>query len=206
MRKRECPQQKIKEQYFHKEKGSIEWVTGLFFILFLSVFLCAGMQLELYRNSSLYLEDALAASNLASALIDVEEYGVSNQICITNVEDSYRRYLEAVKKNLNLNEQWEAVNTTLISGKVEIVNYIVYNVQKSRDEEEQLPRLIVTTVDSDGRISARTGNLGQERAPNGVLIEETGVYSELTFPVKGWFGTIVQARKGKLVDIVSNKF
>ena len=64
------------------ESGQIQWVTGLWFLLFLGILLCAALQMDIYRSSSQYLEDALAASNLAAAVVDVEEYGISNEIRI----------------------------------------------------------------------------------------------------------------------------
>ena len=63
-----------------KEGGQTGGMAGLFITLFLGVMLCAVLQLEHYRAASLYLEDALAASNLASAVVDVQEYGISHNI------------------------------------------------------------------------------------------------------------------------------
>ncbi len=64
------------------EEGQLEWITGLFFLLILGILLCGTLQLDVFRASAVYLEDALAASNLASAVIDVEEYGISHTILI----------------------------------------------------------------------------------------------------------------------------
>lgn len=36
------------------------------------------------------------------------------------------------------------------------------------------------------------------------MIEETGVYSEIAYPVEGFLGTRVMAHKGKLVDVIRN--
>lgn len=180
-----------------RHSGSIEWVTGLFFLLFLSILLCVQMQMILYRSTSLYLEDALAASNLASAVIDIEEYGISHIVRISDLDEAYAKYEDAVKKNLNLNEYWEGTNTALISGKVSVVDYIIYNVEKD------VVRIL--QVSEDGRVHIGEGVPGRVTAPNGILIEATGIYSELSFPVKGLFGITVQAHKGKLVDVAMVK-
>ena len=66
------------------ETDQIHWVLSLFFCLFLGVFLCSFFQMESYKMSSAYLEDALAASNLASAVMDVREYGISGRIWIAD--------------------------------------------------------------------------------------------------------------------------
>ena len=47
-----------------------------------------------------------------------------------------------------------------------------------------------------------TGTLGSVRAPNGVMVESTGIYSEIVYRVKGFPGIETDAHKGKLVDIV----
>lgn len=200
MKRRDCLRQKIRrgltgKNLLRRKSGSIEWVTGLFFILFLMILLCAEMQLSVYRASSLYLEDALAASNLASAVIDVQEYGISHTVRIADAAEAYELYLEAVKENLQLNDNWECANTTLISGQVTIENYTVYNVEEG----------VVSAfrVSENGRIRMEQGVLGGVAAPNGIPIESTSIYSEIAFPVEGLFGITVQAHKGKLVDIVA---
>lgn len=194
MKKREYPQRKIR---LVKKQGSIEWVTGLFFLLFLIVFLCAELQLFVYRTASAYLEDALAASNLASAVIDIEEYGISHIVKISDPSQAFERYKSAVKENLQLNDNWECSNSTLISGQVKIEKYIIYNV------EDEL--VTIYSVASDGSIRISGGVLGAVKAPDGNLITNTAVYSEIVFPVKGWWGENFQAHKGKLVDIVAEE-
>lgn len=179
------------------ERGQVEWAAGLFFLLFLGILLCAAMQTELFRASSRYLEDALALSNLASAVADVREYGVSHRLRIQDPGQAYLRYQEAVKGNLNLNEKWECPARELISGPVKIKRYIVYNVSGNDVE--------VSHFDENGLMSVFHGTLGALTAPNGVLVESTGVYSEIGYRLKGLFGVTVEACKGKLADIVSNE-
>lgn len=55
----------------------------------------------------------------------------------------------------------------------------------------------------DGRILEWEGTLGEVRTPGGQTIENTGVYSEITYPVEGFLGITVTAEKSKLVDVVS---
>jgi len=185
----------VRRKLFHQNEGQTEWVLGMFFLLFLAVLLCTQLQLELYHTSSAYLEDALAASNLASAVIDLEEYGISHTIQIAEPEEAYRRFCEAVKSNLQLNEEW--VNDTgVISGKVTVKKYVVYNVKGQE--------VAVYQVDESGQVQEWQGSLGSVSAPNGILVETTSIYSEIVFPVKGLFGVETEAHKGKLVDIVRN--
>lgn len=194
MKKRGFQRRKINgKRMIKRETGQTGWCLGLFFVLFLTVLLCTRLQLDQYRSSGLYLEDALAASNLASAIIDVEEYGISHTIRLSDPELAYRLCKEAIKENLGLDHNWECRNKNLIAGKVELVNYIIYNVEKNK--------VISCKVSDNGQISVTEGVLGSVRAPNGVLVEETGIYSEICFLTAGKFGLNVKAHKGKLVDI-----
>lgn len=179
-----------------KRDGQAEWVLGMFFLLFLVVMLCTQLQLDMYQTSALYLDDALAASNLASAIIDLEEYGATYTICIADPLDAYRLFCDAVKSNLQLGDGWTNMDTGIIEGMVTVEDYIIYNVKGD----------FVTSyrVTGNGKVQKQQGRLGMVQAPNGVTIESTSVYSEIAFPVKGLFGHITEAHKGRLVDIVTN--
>ena len=177
-----------------RSEGMLGFISGLFLVLFLAIVLCANLQVESFGATSLYLEDALAASNLASAVIDLEEYGISHVVRIADPLAAYRLYCDAVKENLGLNEQWEGSNQALISGPVTVEAYIIYNVRRDG--------VTVHAVDNTGQLYSWQGRKGAVTAPDGQLIEYTSVYSEISFPVKGSFGMEVKAHKGKLVDIV----
>lgn len=193
--KRDTGERKQKE--YAREPGQIGWITALFFLLFLGILLCTCLQIFAYRASSLYLEDALAASNLASAVVNLEEYGRSHVLLVESPEEAYERFCSAVYENLHLDENWEGSNKALISGKVKVESYIIYNVKND-----------IVTVDQvvgDGGAHQWQGSLGTVAAPNGIVIESTSIYSELSFPVDSFFGITVNARKGKLVDIVADR-
>lgn len=175
------------------DEGQIGFCVSLFFLLFLSVLLATQLQLEQVRASDAYLQDALAASGLACALIDIREYGSTHEVRILDVQEAYRQYCRSLRANLGLDENWQCANRHLISGAVRLENYTVYNVQG--DEVE------IHSIDH-GREETAKGRLGAVRAPNGQIIEHTGIYSEISYPLKGVLGLTVQARKGKLVDIV----
>lgn len=185
----------IRKRKMESRSGSVEWAAGLFFLLFLIILLCAEIQLSIFQTTSLYLEDALAASNLASAVIDIEEYGISHTVKIINPAEAYKRYKEAVRENLQLNDEWECMNTALISGKVTVEDYTIYNV------DENVISMI--HVSEGGQVRLGQGAPGRVKAPNGVMIEKTGIYSEISYPVNGFLGIAVQAHKGKLVDIAA---
>lgn len=199
MKKRERQPPRIKKMLLswqlEKRAGNIEWAVGLFFLLFLVILVCAEIQISAFQATSLYLEDALAASNLASAVIDIGEYGISHTVRISNPLEAYEQYVRAVKENLQLDENWECSNRKLILGQVAVEKYIVYNVEGNV--------VSISQVANDGRVFSEQGVLGSVSTPDGTLIEQTGIYSEISFPVEVFWGSVVQAHKGKLVDIVA---
>lgn len=181
-----------------KDAGQVEAVWGMFLVTILAVLLYTRLQLAVWQTAGMYLEDALAASNLASALIDVEEYGRSNKIIIEDMESAYQIYEGAVRENLQLDGQWENADKELISGRVEIADYIIYNVDGTMVYASRIAR--------DGHVAESwRGRVGEVYAPNGLKVEHTGVYSEITFPVRGFRGMMIPAHKGKLVEIVDEK-
>lgn len=174
--------------------GQAGWTTGLFFCVFLAVFLQALLQLEKYRMTALYLEDALAASNLASAVVNVEEYGISHRILIDDPDDAYDRYKWALRENLNLDDEWQGHTGSIVEGPVSIECYQVYNVSENG--------VTIYHYDSNGIKHERQEPPGSIAAPDGTMIEATSVYSEIAFTVKGFLGTEVAVRRGSLADIV----
>lgn len=192
--RRELRQQNIRI----KDSGQAEWVTGLFWMLILVILLCAKLQIASWHTTGMYMEDALAASNLASALVDIREYGKTHKVWIPDAEQAYLIYLDALRENLQLDEQWECANKALISGKVEVVDYVIYNVDHDTVTAER--------VGSGGAVTESFSGLrGVLTAPDGSVIEHTGVYSEIAFPVQGLWNITVRAQKGKLVDIVAER-
>lgn len=181
------------------DKGqAAELTLGLFFVLLAGILMCARIQLAVWETASAKLEDALAASNLAAALIDVEEYGKTHKTLIKDPSAAFAVYQDAVKENLRLDESWENADQDLICGPVEITDFVIYNVSGGHVE--------AVRVDRDGRPTDRwSGESGALKAPNGILVENTGVYSEIRFQVRGLFGIYAEAHKSKLVDIVAEE-
>lgn len=180
------------------DSGQAEWVAGLFWILILAILLCTELQILAMKSTAMMVEDALAASNLASALIDVGEFGKSGRILIRDEDEAFRIYMDALRDNLGLNDAMECVNQRLITRAVEVADYMICNVDEN----------MVCTVRMDGTgrvVSRETGSVGTVRTPDGQVIEHTGIYSRLHFYVQCFPGLVVESNMGKFADIVSEK-
>ncbi len=179
-----------------KREGKLEIFTSFFVFLLLAIVLIYRFQISSFHATKIYVEDAMAASNLASAVIDIQEYGISHNIVISDTEQAYVYYLNALQENLNLNQNWEHPNRAIISGRVKVEEYRIYNVIE--DDVE------VHIFTPNGRSSAKYADaLGAIRAPNGKLIENTSIYSRISFPVNASWGVQVNAQKENLVDIAT---
>jgi tetratricopeptide (TPR) repeat protein len=180
-----------------KRKAQLEMLPTLYMVIVLGILAIVYMQIRQFQSSSEYMEDALAASNLASAVIDMEEFGATHLVQIKSPEEAYVLYQEALKVNLNLDDQFIAVHQDIIAGRVQILRYIVYNVT---DEDVE-----VFAFGEKGHYhESHPGMKGILKAPNGETIQHTSVYSEISFPVQGIWDVQTVAQKEKLVDVVMN--
>ncbi len=192
-RRHEC--QLPKTRFTSKSRGGIDIITGMMMFVILIIIILGVFQMTQYMVTAAGVEDALAASNLASAVIDVEEYGRSHHILIEDVEKAFQIYRDALCCNLSLDENLNTTNRELLAHKVEILQYIVYNVQG--DEVE------VCICDGTGRIQNRyRADRSVVVTPDGNSLESTTIYSRIGFWVNGLAGQEIYAEKEKSIDIV----
>ncbi len=182
-----------------KSEGKVGTIVGFYMLMFFVVILATNMQVSQFRATKTFVEDALATSNLASAIIDIETYGINNYLVIADFNKAYNTYKSALKINLDLDENWECPNKAAISGKVEILDYIIYNIWGNDIEEYHF--------DENGVMSYSyiIGGLGSIKGPEGTVIEATSIYSKIGFFIDGILEIHVNAENEKLVDIVNSK-
>lgn len=195
-KRKEClPQKTDKLHSLQKNKGQVDVVVGMFYVLMVLVVILFGFRITQYMLISATVEDALAASNLASAVIDIKEFGKSHTIRIQDPENAFLLYREALCHNLHLDEYLNTTNQELLASGVTIEEYIVYNVSDDLVE--------IYVLDENGQIQRYdTATAGQVYTPDGVYVESTTVYSRISFQVNGLFDRKIGAVKEKSVDIV----
>lgn len=195
-RRKECRLPKIRQgERLKKERGQIDVITGMFYLLMVFIIVLFAFRMTQYMVTSAVVEDALAASNLASAVIDVEEYGKSHTIYIQDPESAFLLYREALCRNLQLDEYLNSTNAEILASKVRIEEYIVYNVLGDLVE--------IYVMDESGQIiEYGTGKTSEVFTPDHVLVETTTIYSRIAFGVKGLWNQIIPAKKEKSIDIV----
>ena len=177
-----------------KSFGQVEIIMGMFAFLMVLIAMIFGLKISQFMITGAYVEDALAASNLASALIDVEEYGRNYTICIRDPGEAFEIYREALSVNLQLDEEGKSFQRELLKGTVRILSYIVYNVKADQVE--------IFSFDGNGNlVDVQTGRIGLINTPDGVTVETTTIYSKVQFTVQGIGEQYISVRKEKSVDI-----
>lgn len=179
--------------YQKRRQGEVGIIVSIYYAIFFVILMGVVLQLYAFRALSTHTEDALAASNLSAAVIDIKEYGTTHNIVIEDSDKAYDIFKKALKINMGLDE---SMMEPAIAGSVEIVDFIIYNV-KGTDVE-------VCSYGQNRYEQTIPGGLGSVAAPNGIKIESTSIYSRVTFPVEGIMNIHVTAVKDKLVDVVVN--
>ena len=165
----------------------------LLFLILLAAILF-GFRISQYMVTAAGVEDALAASNLASAVIDLEEYGKSHTIWIPDAEAAFGTFREALCYNLGLDEYLNTSNRDFLWAPVEIKEYIIYNVRGDAVE--------VLIMDGEGHLlTQEAGTKGLVFTPDNVCVETTTIYSRVGFWVEGLMGQAFYGEKEKSIDI-----
>ncbi len=191
-KRKECPLRRI--DVCRKSQGKIGICVGMYFcIIIVLVVLFQGKLLQ-YQVIGTFVEDSLASSNLASAVIDVKEYGRSHNILIESPEGAFNRYREALIYNLQLNSDLGCKDEEVLCGKFEILSYQIFNVIDDTVE--------VCRFEGDGRLlGIENVSLEQAYLPDGKKVETTSIYSKVGFYMRGLGDKRVYVTKEKTVDI-----
>lgn len=177
-----------------KSAGQVDIIFGMFAFFIVLVILLFSFKICQFMIAGAYVEDALAASNLASALIDVEEYGRTRTIKISNPQNAYSIYMGALATNLQLDEDGRVFGEGLLVDTVDVLEYMVFSVENGQ--------VNVYALQANQKVEpVQTGTLGQVYTPDGLLVETTTVYSKVGFWVEGFMQQRIYAEKEKSVDI-----
>lgn len=170
----------------------------MMFVCILIPVILFGFRMTQYMVTAAGVEDALAASNLASAIIDLEEYGKTHTIRIADAKRAFTVYQEALCCNLKLDEYQNTTNRDFLADRVEIKEYIIYNVK------DDVVNMIC--LDGEGTQTATiSGKKGEVYTPDGLCVETTTIYSRIGFWVEGLGEQRIYAEKDKSIDIARCK-
>lgn len=181
-----------------KSAGQVDMVLAMFLLLLVVLMTGFASRVSAMQAAGDYTEDALAGALLASAVIDIEEYGKTGVIRIADEREAYGLFADCLRFNLQLETGDYSSDEELLYGKVSILDFEVYNVIGDKVER---------VCFEDGKEIRReiAGKCGEVRTPDGTGVDNTTVYGKIGFYVKGMFSDSIHAVKEKSIDIVRNE-
>ena len=180
-----------------KKKGFIEVATGFAAFFIVSVLVLTTFTIRRLDATKIQVEDSLVTSNLAAAIIDVNEYGTTNNIIIADYKKAYNQFCDALKNNLNLDDGFKPRNNNFFKSKIDVVEFVIYNVKGNSIEE-------VKIGDKNIQKKMYENNVGKLTTPDGAVISSTTIYSKIGFTIGGLSDDLYYKTKEISVDIVSN--
>lgn len=181
-----------------KSEGKVDMVFGMFLLLLVALVVMYESRLQAVRMAGDTVEDALAGALLAAAVIDVEKYGRTGEVCVADAVGAYGMFTDALRHNLQLTTSDYSTNDDLLYGKVELTDFRIYHVV-GEDVTEQ------SVVVGSSLPPYVIGKKGEAKTPDGVTIENTTLYGKVSFHIKGLFYEELSGEKEKSVDIVRSK-
>ena len=179
-----------------KDEGFIQYALCIMLISICALIMLYTLRMRIVQEQKMYIEDALVSANLAAAVIDTDVYGETEKLIITDELRAYERFQNALKTNLNLDDDYTPRNTFLMENAVKVLEFHIYNVDE----------YTVTHIVFDEYGSKRTEVMGLSGAatPDGTDVESTTIYSKIEFDVKGFLTQRNRMTLEKSVDIVKN--
>lgn len=180
-----------------KDKGIVEYTLSIMLLMIIVLLVLFVYRMRVIKITKENVEDALVSSNLACAVIDLEEFGTTNEIVIKDPQESYEIYKKALKGNMYLDDNFMPVDRKLINGKVTIHEFVVYSVNAGNVQ--------VSRIGSDGIVSIQDypGGAGIVQTPDGTVVNSSTVYSKIGFEIKSYRENVMYVYKQNSVDVVS---
>lgn len=178
-----------------KDKGSSGAISILYPLIIVIPTIVLILMLYIAETIKEEIHDDLTLSLMASAIIDIEEFGLSNNIIIKDIDESYNIFLETLRYNMNLDDLYYSKTNDFITGPIIIEQYYIYNVKND----------IVTIYKYDqSGFSSSSGILGEIKDPKGNPIVETSIFGKIKFPISLFMGMTTNGTVTEIIGITKN--
>ena len=179
-----------------RKEGKIEYIAAYMIICFTGLLMLFSFSVKEVRQNEIIVKDGLDSACLAAALIDLEDYAKDRFIFIPNYEYNRQIFLDTLKENLNLNNDYTPKVKGLFD-KITVHEFIIYNIADGE---------LYTYTYSDGKIPIlKTESYDKnKRTPNGKRIESSTVYADIGMIVTTFAGISKYVHVKSSVDVVNN--
>ncbi|MBE5928467.1 MAG: hypothetical protein E7267_03720 [Lachnospiraceae bacterium] len=179
-----------------KKRGKIEYIAAYMIICFTGLLMLFSFSVKEVRQNEIFIKDGLDSACLAAALIDLEDYAKDRFIFIPNYEYNRQIFLNALKENLNLNNDYTPKEKALFD-RITVHEFIIYNIADGE---------LYTYRYSDGKMPVlkTEGYDKNKRTPDGTLIESSTIYADIGMNVTSFAGVTKYVHVKSSVDVVNN--
>ncbi|MBP5472062.1 MAG: hypothetical protein J6Y12_05245 [Lachnospiraceae bacterium] len=183
----------------NRHTGKIEYVMGMYALLFVLVMAMVSLQILRYKADSDIAEDALAASCLAALDVDPYRYGTDHCLVINDPVHARQLFEEALRDNMRLEPDmtYSGADDFYITGKVNIDDFRIYTVDGDNVTEYAV---------SGYGIAESTGVYGSMKTPSGLTVRSAGAYAKISFDTYGIFDVRIRACKEAYAEMLGKPF
>lgn len=171
----------MKKIFTQKDNGGVSMPINLLFVfLFIVILFWIIIDYQRLQYLSNQITDVLTDAMLgAGTLTEDDAYllGLEDKIMLTNPKENYSTFQEILKKELDLTNTYEYTRNEMIRGKVNIEEFIVYNVDGPDVYQYTFYDLENYTL------TEYPHGQGVVTAPNGMPVINTSLYTEISFNV-----------------------
>ena len=181
------------------QPGKIEYVMGMYALLFVLVMAMVSLQILRYKADSDIAEDALAASCLAALDVDPYRYGTDHCLVISDPIHARQLFEESLRENMRLGPDmtYSGNDDFYIMGKVNIDDFRIYMVDGDNVTEYAV---------SVYGITESTGVYGNMKTPSGLTVRSAGAYAKISFDTYGIFDVRIRACKEAYAEMLGKPF
>ena len=178
-----------------KKKGNgyvFALVQGSIFIYIIMLLASSVLEFRTASYKSKFIEKALKQSALSGLIYDVNEYGTTNLIKITDVDKSMEEFKHSLSTSLELDNNLTQIGHKFIEGTMDISKFIIYN-------ETPTGTQVITRGDM-GNSDVFYNGVTNMKTPSDIDVKHATLYVEVQFDVL-IFGNIVHTKKDATVAL-----
>ena len=193
-RNTEHPRRSISAALRKESPGQIEYVMGMYVLVFVLVMAMVSLQILQYKADSDIAEDALAASCLAALDVDPYRYGLDHSLVVNDPVHARQLFEDALRENMGLSADMSySGDGNYIAGEVNIDDFRIYLVDGDNVTEFAV---------SGYGVTGSTGIYGSMKTPSGLTVRSAGAYAKISFDTYGIFDVRIRACKEAYAEML----
>lgn len=180
----------------NNKEGGVEYLSAIMLICLTSIFLLYGISFKEVTQYQHAARDSLDGACLAAALIDKDICESDNKLTLLEHDYLYEVFRETLKSNMSLDSD-NMPPSGSVYGKVNIHRFITYNIIDDN--------LCITESSCDnGKTVSTCRYTGQEKTPEGILIESATIYADIGMEVTSFGGLSRYVHVTSSVDVIGS--